>query len=112
MMIHARMGIAAAVGLLVALGSRLPARAQFGPGDDITTNFLAAAGMNQIRVPPQGTWAEIINVTSRWIVIQNQAGQQFPIASDSIRQFLIRWPTSLDQLTGNSVIEVAGPNGG
>lgn len=115
MMIHARMGIAAALGLLVASGSLISVRAQvpnFGPGQDVASNFLAAAGMQQVQIPQQGTWAEIINVTSRWIVVQNRAGQQFPIGSDHVRQFLVRWPTSIDQLTNNSVIEVTGPDGG
>jgi hypothetical protein len=59
-------------------------------------------------LPPQGAWGEVINVTSRWIVIQNHTGQQYPIAVDDIQEFLVRWPISLDALTGQSVVEAIG----
>jgi len=59
-------------------------------------------------VPPDGAWGEIINVTDRWIVIQNQAGQQFPLAVEDIGQFLMRWPTSLEALTIQSLVEAYG----
>jgi len=45
---------------------------------------------------------------AKWIVIQNYQGQQFPIAMDSIRQFLVRWPTNLSELTNASMIEAIG----
>src|SRR4051794_36633203 len=48
-------------------------------------------------LPPQGAWGEVINATSRWIVIQNHQGQQFPIAVDDIQEFLIRWPYSANE---------------
>jgi hypothetical protein len=60
------------------------------------------------QLPPQGAWGEIINVTSRWIVIQNHIGQQYPIAVDDIGEFLVRWPLTLDALTGQSVVEAMG----
>jgi hypothetical protein len=63
-------------------------------------------------LPPQGAWGEVINATSRWIVIQNHQGQQFPIAIDDIQEFLIRWPYSANDLTQESVIEVAGQDVG
>jgi hypothetical protein len=59
-------------------------------------------------LPPQGAWGEVINVTSRWIVIQNHTGQQYPIALDDIQEFLVRWPISLDVLTNASVVEAVG----
>jgi hypothetical protein len=59
-------------------------------------------------LPPQGAWGEVINVTSRWIVIQNHSGQQFPIAVDDIGEFLARWPISLDVLTNQSMVEAVG----
>lgn len=62
--------------------------------------------------PPQGAWGEVIMANTRWMVVQNQAGQQFPIANDAVAQFLIRWPTRLDVLTGNSVVEAIGPDQG
>ena len=64
------------------------------------------------QLPPQGAWGEVINVTSRWIVIQNHSGQQFPIAIEDIQEFLIRWPTSFDDLTRESVVEAVGATPG
>ncbi len=59
--------------------------------------------------PPMGAWGEVIMANNRWMVVQNQLGQQFPIANDAVAQFLIRWPTQLDALNpGNSVIEALG----
>ena len=46
------------------------------------------------------------------MVIQNHQGQQFPIANDSVTQFLVRWPTSLDQLTPATVVEAIGQDVG
>jgi hypothetical protein len=116
MKIRVRLGIAAAFGLFVAISSGLQARAQLGTvtlnplnGEGIY-NAPNSSGLQQFRIPPQGTWAQIINVTSKWMVVQNQLGQQFPISSDRVRQFLIRWPHSTDRLTPQSVIEVFGPN--
>ena len=121
MKIRMKLGIAASLGLLVAAGSSYQAKAQVGIASTTPNSFgtdggiylaFNPNGLVQARVPPQGTWAEIINVTPRWIVVQNEQGQQFPIASDRIRQFLIRWPISTDQLTPNSVVEVIGPSAG
>ena len=50
------------------------------------------------QLPPQGAWGEVINVTSRWLVIQNHSGQQYPIATDDIGEFLVRWPSSVENL--------------
>jgi hypothetical protein len=60
------------------------------------------------QIPSEGAWGEIINVTSRWVVIQNQAGQQYPIAIDDLGKFLARWPSSLDALGNQSVVEAFG----
>ncbi len=59
-------------------------------------------------LPPQGAWGEIINVTSRWIVIQNHTGQQYPIAVNDIGEFLVRWPSSVDALGNRSIVEAIG----
>jgi hypothetical protein len=59
-------------------------------------------------MPPQGAWGEVINVTSRWIVMQNHSGQQFPIALDDIQEFLVRWPIGLDILTPQAMVEAVG----
>ena len=57
---------------------------------------------------PQGMWGEVVSATSRWVVVQNQDGQQFPIASDRIRQFLVRWPSSINDLSPASMVEATG----
>jgi hypothetical protein len=47
-------------------------------------------------------------ITSRWLVIQNHSGQQYPIALDDFGEFLVRWPTSVDRLGAQSVVEAVG----
>src|SRR4051794_4680934 len=64
------------------------------------------------QLPPDGAWGEVINVTSRWIVVQNHSGQQFPIAIDDVQDFLIRWPTSIDALNAQSMVEAVGQTPG
>jgi hypothetical protein len=59
-------------------------------------------------LPPQGAWGEVINVTSRWVVIQNHSGQQYPISVNDLGQFLVRWPSSVDALGNQSLIEAVG----
>ena len=58
--------------------------------------------------PLEGAWAEVIMANAKWIVVQNQAGQQFPISTNSVNQFLIRWPYSVEQLGHESVVEALG----
>jgi hypothetical protein len=60
------------------------------------------------QLSPQGVWGEIINVTNRWLVIQNHSSQQFPVLVDDIQEFLIRWPSSLNELTEESLVEAVG----
>ena len=50
----------------------------------------------------------MIASTQRWLVVQNQEGQQFPIATDRIRQFLVRWPASVNDLSPSSMVEATG----
>jgi hypothetical protein len=64
------------------------------------------------QLPPDGTWGEVINATTRWIVVQNQTGQQFPIRADNLGDFLVRWPITLDRLTAQSVVEAVGQDSG
>jgi len=69
---------------------------------------VVGQAMGLPHLPPQGAWGEVINVTSRWIVMQNHSGQQFPIALDDIGEFLVRWPTGVDSLTNQSAVEAVG----
>lgn len=86
----------------------LPARAQGLPG----ANALARTPAELPPTPPQGAWGEVIMANNRWMVVQNQFGQQFPIAMDRIAQFLIRWPTRLDALGPQSRVEALGADQG
>jgi hypothetical protein len=90
---------------IAALGLALPSDAQ-GPRLDFEQIIGNPRGVPQL--PPQGAWGEVINVTPRWLVIQNHAGQQFPIAVDDIGNFLIRWPSTLADLGPQSVVEAVG----
>jgi hypothetical protein len=69
-----------------------------------------ARGLPQL--PPQGAWGEIINVTTRWVVIQNHSGQQYPIAVDDLGEFLVRWPSRLEALGNRSLVEAVGDDVG
>jgi hypothetical protein len=60
------------------------------------------------QIPPMGAWGEVINATSRWVVIQNHSGQQYPIAVEDIGEFLVRWPSSLEALGQQSLVEAVG----
>jgi len=60
------------------------------------------------QLPPQGAWGEVINVTTRWIVIQNHSGQQYPISIDDIGEFLVRWPSSVERMGAGTVVEAVG----
>ncbi len=79
-------------------------------GRPLAFEQLAGQPRGLPQLPPQGAWGEIINVTSRWIVIQNHMGQQYPIAVDDIGEFLVRWPLTLDALTNQSIVEAMGPD--
>ncbi len=65
-------------------------------------------GLNKPQVEPQGVWGEVIYANARWVVIQNSQGQQFPISFDSVRQFVVRWPTQLDNVAPDAFLEITG----
>lgn len=69
-------------------------------------------GRRTPQLPPQGAWGEIIHATSRWLVVQNYSGQQFPIAVEDVSEFLIRWPTTLDAIRPEALVEAFGPDMG
>jgi len=76
-----------------------------GPG-----NFgFSGLGNTPIQVPRQGSWAEILSVSPKgWLVLQDGEGRQYPVWTDSITLFLIRWPTTLAQVEPGSLAEVTG----
>jgi hypothetical protein len=101
-----RLSIAARgiVGLALLLAApSVPARGQFlqQPGQFVS-------GMQYPRIPPEGDWLEVMTVTNNWIVLQNARGQQFPVALKSVELFLMRWPTSLQEIPLGTVAEVTG----
>ena len=66
------------------------------------------AVIQQEQQQQQGMWAEVISSTARWMVIQSQDGHQFPIAADRIKQYLVRWPSSINDLSPTSMVEATG----
>jgi hypothetical protein len=69
-------------------------------------------GMNKPTVPREGDWAEVIMANSRWMVLQNAQGQQYPLSFGDIRQFVIRWPTRLELVDPTAFLEATGVNVG
>jgi hypothetical protein len=66
------------------------------------------SGMNRPSLPRQGDWAQVIMANGRWLVIQNARGQQFPVAFEAIRQYVVRWPTRLDLAAPGALVEATG----
>src|SRR5271168_2349924 len=81
--------------LLLACGLLLgiPSRAQ---DPELAFEQVVGHPRGLPQLPPQGAWGEVINATARWIVIQNHSGQQYPISTDDIGEFLVRWPANLE----------------
>ncbi|MGP0062088.1 MAG: hypothetical protein ACLQGP_00615 [Isosphaeraceae bacterium] len=86
----------------------VPTMATLGQQRDPAFDQVVGNPRGLPQLPPQGAWGEIINVTSRWIVIQNHTGQQYPIAINDIGEFLVRWPSSVDALGNRSMVEAVG----
>ena len=95
--------------LCLAVSSPTPAQEQPTFGMRNGTNPVRMMGIDPLPpTPPKGAWGEVIMANSKWLVVQNHEGQQFPVAVDSIDRFLIRWPTDLSAITADSVIEAIG----
>jgi hypothetical protein len=94
-----------ALGFVFAFGIEKPTQAQNPP---LAFDQIVGHPRGLPQLPPQGAWGEVINATPRWLVIQNHTGQQFPVALDDIGEFLVRWPSSLDQHGGESLVEAVG----
>jgi hypothetical protein len=93
------------LGLWCAL---LPALGSLAQDPDLAFEQVVGHPRGLPNLPPQGAWGEIINVTSRWVVIQNHSGQQYPIAVDDLGEFLVRWPGSIDGIGNGSLVEAVG----
>lgn len=101
-----RHGLGLVLGVaLVALASEC-ASAQVDP----TGLPLAATrdGMGRPQFPPAGGWGRVLTVTDKWLVLENEDGQQFPVAFDAIRLFVMRWPTSPERISPDALIEASG----
>jgi len=110
---HARGRIGLSFALVVCLWTAVVpdfaprARGQNFPGP---LNNLTAGGILPLPTPPpQGEFFEVIFANAKWLVVQNQRGQQFPVAADSIGQILIRWPATVDDLYFGVRVEAIGP---
>jgi len=90
--------------LAVVPGSQAWSQVFLGPLGNLT-----AGGLTPLPPPPpKGAWGEVIMSNAKWLVIQNNQGQQFPISWESVNQFLVRWPTDPTALTNRSLVEAIG----
>jgi len=57
-------------------------------------------------------WAEVLTVTSKWVVLQNDRGQQFPVSFDAIQLFIARSPLRISRIPAGALVEATGPDTG
>lgn len=55
-----------------------------------------------------GAWVRVLTVTPEWIVLQNEFGQQLPVAVGDIDLFVMRWPTDPSRVTLTALLEAVG----
>lgn len=53
-------------------------------------------------------WGQVVTVTKDWVVLQNAQGQQYPVSLRAINLFICRWPTTLDRIGLDALIEARG----
>jgi hypothetical protein len=100
-------GLVAVLGALFLTGS--PASGQVAAvGQILQPPGYSQSGLAFPRIPPRGDWLEVVTVTPKWLVLQNERGQQFPASFEAIELFVMRWPTSLDQISPTALLEVTG----
>lgn len=95
-------------GLLALVSSLLVSASMANAQVVVQDPNLFASGMQAPRFPPAGDWAEVVTVTSKWLVLQNEKGQQFPVSLDAIDEFVIRWPIDPARITPSAIVEVIG----
>ena len=85
--------------------------ANFGPKSEAQA-IAPGQGMLQSGMQPRfsqsGDWGEVVTVTPKWLVVQNQQGQQFPVSLDAVNQFMLRWPIDPSQITPGALVETTG----
>jgi len=75
------------------------------------TNFGFGFDQGALSPPqfePEGMWARVVSVTPKWIVLQNDTGQQFPVSVTAINGFFLRWPTNPALFAPDAWAEVTG----
>ncbi|MFO0959638.1 MAG: hypothetical protein U0800_19755 [Isosphaeraceae bacterium] len=74
---------------------------------------VLAPAVAQAPAAPFGIWAEVVSVSDRWLIVEDESGKQYPVAlaPNNLDLFLIRWPITLDRLGPDCLIEASGING-
>lgn len=72
------------------------------------TGGAGMAGLSPPRFEPGGSWARVITATPKWLVLENAAGQQFPVSFNAIELFVIRWPAGLGMAAPGTLAEATG----
>jgi hypothetical protein len=72
------------------------------PGDAAPLAYQAA------RPGVYERWAEVITATREWLVLQDEEGKQYPVSLNAIGLFVTRWPTTLDRISPDALVEATG----
>lgn len=99
------LGLGIAIGMLLVGWSAGRAAAQVLPDQSLSTR---RSGLRTLHLPASGGWGRVLTVTDKWLVLENEQGQQFPVAFDAINLFVMRWPTSPARISPNALIEATG----
>jgi hypothetical protein len=96
--------------MALVLAPLAPSQAQFAGGGGFADMWSqnGLSGMVSPSLTPPGGWAKVLSITPKWMVIENQQGQQFPISFGEVQLFVIRWPTTFDQVSPGSLVEATG----
>lgn len=98
----------------VLLAAQAPeAGAQPGPNPLNATGAVLQPPA-QPRVAPAGFWTRALTVTPEWLVVENEEGQQFPIAIAAVKSYLVRLAITPNEIPPGSVAifnALVGPTG-